>query len=73
MTQGLFSCITTSHYSRHVRDGKLGVGTASVLCIDVSSSKTRVHVQLTLMKLGLGMRSGLVNVIYMPCVVSSSV
>ena len=34
----------TTHYSQRVRDGKLGVGTASVLCIDVS--KTRVHVQL---------------------------
>ena len=30
--------------TRRIRDGKLGVGTASVLCIDMS--KTRVHVQL---------------------------
>ena len=48
----------TTHYSRRVRDGKLGVGTVSVLCIDVS--KTRVHMHL--MVLSLGMRS----VIYMP-------
>ena len=47
-----------NYYSRRVRDGKLGVGTVPVLCIDVS--KARVHMHL--MVLSLGMRS----VIYMP-------
>ena len=54
----VYLVLTTTHYSQRVRDGKLGVGTASILCIDVS--KTRVHMHL--MVLSLGMRS----VIYMP-------
>ena len=54
----VYLVLTTTHYSRRVRDGKLGVGTVSVLCIDVS--KARVHMHL--MVLSLGMRS----VIYMP-------
>ena len=42
MAESVVHVLTTTHYSRHVRDRK---GTASVLCID--TSKTRVHVQLT--------------------------
>ena len=37
----VYLVLTTTHYSQRVRDGKLGVGTASVLCIDMR--KTRVH------------------------------